>query len=119
MLVGGENPPNPSELLGSERMRELLRNMRTQYDCIIIDLPPVGIVTDALLLSHEVTAYLLVVRAGVSHMGREKLAVTLLEQVDADICGILFNGLPPKSRDYNYRLQQYWNEYKQQNEGVV
>lgn len=119
VLVGGENPPNPSELLGSERMRELLRNMRTQYDCIIIDLPPVGIVTDALLLSHEVTAYLLVVRAGVSHMGREKMAVTLLEQVDADICGILFNGLPPKSKDYNYRLQQYWNEYKQQNEGAV
>lgn len=45
--------------------------MRSRYDCIIIDLPPVGIVTDALLLSHEVTAYLLVVRAGVSHMSRE------------------------------------------------
>ena len=73
-----------------------------------------GIVTDALLLSHEVTAYVLVVRAGVSHMSREKVAVTLLEQVDADICGILFNGLPPKSRDYNYRLQQYWKEEKQQ-----
>lgn len=96
VLVGGENPPNPSELLGGERMKELLTTLRSRYDCIIIDLPPVGIVTDALLLSHEVTAYLLVVRAGVSHMSREKSAVTLLEQVDADICGILFNGLPPK-----------------------
>ena len=114
VLVGGENPPNPSELLGGERMKELLADLRTRYDCIIIDLPPVGIVTDALLLSHEVTAYVLVVRAGVSHMSREKVAVTLLEQVDADICGILFNGLPPKSRDYNYRLQQYWKEEKQQ-----
>lgn len=47
-------------------------------------------------------------------MSREKSAVTLLEQVDADICGILFNGLPPKSKDCNYRLQQYWQEYKQQ-----
>ena len=75
--------------------------------------------TDALLLSHEVTAYLLVVRAGVSHMSREKAAVTLLEQVDADICGILFNGLPPKSKDCNYRLQQYWQEYKQQNGEAV
>lgn len=119
VLVGGENPPNPSELLGGERMKELLANLRTQYDCIIIDLPPVGIVTDALLLSHEVTAYVLVVRAGVSHMSREKVAVTLLEQVDADICGILFNGLPPKSKDYNYRLQQYWKEYKQQNGEAV
>ena len=100
-------------------MKELLANLRTQYDCIIIDLPPVGIVTDALLLSHEVTAYVLVVRAGVSHMSREKVAVTLLEQVDADICGILFNGLPPKSKDYNYRLQQYWKEYKQQNGEAV
>lgn len=113
VLVGGENPPNPSELLGGERMKDLLCTLRTQYDCIIIDLPPVGIVTDALLLSHDVTAYVLVVRAGVSHMSREKIAVTLLEQVDADICGILFNGLPPKSKDYNYRLQQYWDEYKQ------
>ena len=75
--------------------------------------------TDALLLSHEVTAYLLVVRAGVSHMSREKSAVTLLEQVDADICGILFNGLPPRSKDCNYRLQQYWQEYKQQNGEAV
>ena len=62
VLVGGENPPNPSELLGGERMKELLTTLRIRYDCIIIDLPPVGIVTDALLLSHEVTAYLLVVR---------------------------------------------------------
>ena len=119
VLVGGENPPNPSELLGGERMKELLTTLRSRYDCIIIDLPPVGIVTDALLLSHEVTAYLLVVRAGVSHMSREKAAVTLLEQVDADICGILFNGLPPKSKDCNYRLQQYWQEYKQQNGEAV
>lgn len=58
VLVGGENPPNPSELLGGERMKELLTTLRSRYDCIIIDLPPVGIVTDALLLSHEVTAYL-------------------------------------------------------------
>ena len=119
VLVGGENPPNPSELLGGERMKELLTTLRSRYDCIIIDLPPVGIVTDALLLSYEVTAYLLVVRAGVSHMSREKSAVTLLEQVDADICGILFNGLPPKSKDCNYRLQQYWQEYKQQNGEAV
>ena len=119
VLVGGENPPNPSELLGGERMKELLTTLRSRYDCIIIDLPPVGIVTDALLLSHEVTAYLLVVRAGVSHMSREKAAVTLLEQVDADICGILFNGQPPKSKDCNYRLQQYWQEYKQQNGEAV
>ena len=119
VLVGGENPPNPSELLGGERMKELLLGLREQYDCIIIDLPPVGIVTDALLLSHEVTAYLLVIRAGVSHMSREKTAVTLLEQVDADICGILFNGLPPRSKDCNYRLQEYWKEYKQQNGEAV
>ena len=110
ILAGGETPPNPSELLGGERMKQLLLNLRTQYDCIIIDLPPVGIVPDALMLSHEVTAYVLVVRAGVSHMGREKNAVTLLEQVDADICGILFNDLPPGSKDCNYRLQQYWKE---------
>ena len=52
-------------------------------------------------------------------MSREKSAVTLLEQVDEDICGILFNGLPPKSKDCNYRLQQYWQEYKQQNGEAV
>ena len=113
ILAGGEAPPNPSELLGGERMRELLLTMRTKYDCIFIDLPPVGIVTDALMLSHEVTSYVLVMRAGVSHMSREKIAVTLLEQVDADICGILFNGLPPRSKDYNYRLRQYWDENKE------
>ena len=115
VLAGGEAPPNPSELLGGERMKALLADLKTKYDCIIIDLPPVGIVTDALMLSHEVTSYVLVIRAGVSHMNREKAAVMQLEQVGADICGILFNGLPPKSKDYDYRLQQYWKENKERN----
>ena len=111
VIPGGAVPPNPSELLAGRRMEELLEQMKEQYDTIIIDMPPVGIVTDALLLAKLATAYILVVRAYQSRMGKEKGAVAMLEQVGANICGFIFNGLNPKSEDYNYKSYQYNYSY--------
>lgn len=116
LVSGGEIPPNPSELIGSGRMHRYLEAMKEEYDCIFVDMPPVGIVSDALLLSQAVTAYVLVIRACQSKMDKEKGAVTLLEQVNANICGIIFNGIDPKSQDYVYKSYSYNYKYGQDKE---
>lgn len=116
LVSGGEIPPNPSELIGSGRMHRFLEAMKEKYDCIFVDMPPVGIVSDALLLSQAATAYVLVIRACRSKMDKEKGAVTLLEQVNANICGIIFNGIDPKSQDYIYKAYSYNYKYGQDRE---
>ena len=62
ILVAGTVPPNPSELIGSAQMKDLMDSLESQYDYIIIDAPPVGLVTDAVLLSVYVDGYIMVVR---------------------------------------------------------
>ena len=117
VMVGGEIPPNPSELIGSEKMIQLLNEMKGEYDGIFIDMPPVGILSDALMLSKSATAYVMVVRANYSKMDKEKGAVALLEQVGANICGIIFNGVDPKSQDYHYKPYQYDPERRKNERG--
>lgn len=112
VMVGGDVPPNPSELIGSEEMVRFLSEMKEIYDGIFIDMPPVGILSDALMLSKSATAYVMVMRANYSKLDKQKEAVSLLEQIGANICGIIFNGLDPKSQDYHYKPYQYDPEYE-------
>lgn len=110
VLPAGTIPPNASELLASKNMDSLLEEMKQQYDCIIIDLPPVGIVSDGLVLAKNITSYVMIVRMGASKMNNEKGAIQALEQVGANVSGFIFNGINPKSQDYNYR--NYSKEYE-------
>ncbi len=110
VVVSGEFPPNPAELLSSDKWQELLSECKQKYDCIFVDLPPVGIVSDALVLAKSATAYLLVVREGVTKFDREQMIVQMLEPVGADICGFVFNGISMKSQDYHYK--HYGKDYK-------
>ena len=83
---------------------------RQEYDCIFVDLPPAGIVADALVLAATATAYILVVREGVTKFDREQMIVQMLEPVGANICGFVFNGISMKSQDYHYK--HYAKDYK-------
>ncbi|NLO09101.1 MAG: polysaccharide biosynthesis tyrosine autokinase [Clostridiales bacterium] len=109
IISSGEIPPNPTELLSSNRWNELLENCKKEYDTIFIDLPPAGIVSDALLLTKDVTAYILVLREKVSRYDRGKMMVSKLEALGANICGFIYNGISIKSRDYPY--EYYGKEY--------
>lgn len=111
VMTAGATPPNPAELLMSEKMTELLEHAKKEFDCIFIDMPPVGIVSEAMTLADKATGYILVVRAGLSKMSKEKSAIQLLEHVNANICGIIFNGMNPKSQDYAYRKYGYEYQY--------
>lgn len=102
-VLCGDFPPNPAELLASDRWHELLEKSKEEYDVIFVDLPPVGIVSDALTMTKEATAYILVVKERVTKFDREQMIVQQLEPMGANICGFIYNGISMKSQDYNYK----------------
>lgn len=103
IISAGKIPPNPAELLSDVRWCKLLEFCKKEYDAIFIDLPPVGIVADALLLSKEVTAYILIVKEKLSKFDRVQTVVRKLEALGANICGFIYNGISIKSSDYTYK----------------
>lgn len=107
VLVSGDIPPNPSELLGSSRMTVFLNSLRNAYDYVILDLPPVTVVTDAVLASKLVDGMVIVVRS--DHAVRGALADTIrqLRLVDAKILGFVFNGATESGGGY-YRGKSYY-----------
>lgn len=110
VITSGNVPPNPSELLGSERMLTLLGKLRERYDYIILDLPPVTAVTDALVVSKLVDGMVVVVRN--NHAIRGALAETIrqLRLVDTRILGFVFNGGVESSSRY-YKGKYYKGKY--------
>jgi len=109
IISTGKIPPNPAELLSSNRWFEFIKGCKEEYDAIFIDLPPIGVVSDALLLAKDVTAYILVVREKVTKYDREQIAVRKLETLGANICGFIYNGISMRSQEYTYK--HYGKEY--------
>lgn len=116
-IVAGAVPPNPSELLSTESFRNLIEELKNLCDVILIDLPPVGIVSDALILSDIMTGYILVARERVTKFDREEMIVRKLETVGANICGFIYNGIAVDSPEFNHKYYGYDKTYEKQ--GVV
>lgn len=91
VIAAGQNPPNPIELLSSDRMTNFLKNLREKYDYIILDLPPVGEVSDAMAVAKETDGMLLVVRQNYCDRLVLKDAVRQFDFIDAKILGIVYN----------------------------
>lgn len=103
VLTSGQIPPNPSELLGSERMRQLISHLEGTFDAVVIDAPPLLPVTDAAVLSQSVGGVLVVV--GIRKLKQQDLekSYKALELVSAKILGAVLNLLPTKGPDaYSY-----------------
>ena len=95
VLVAGRIPPNPTELLGAPRFRELMTTVRTHFDWIIVDTPPVMAVADATLVAHLATGVLFVVGAEMTSRHAAKRALDQLEHVHAKfVGGVLEQGGP-------------------------
>ncbi|MDB6354129.1 CpsD/CapB family tyrosine-protein kinase [Trichococcus sp. K1Tr] len=97
VLTSGPIPPNPSELLNSKRMNNLMKQLESMYDVIIYDMPPVTSVTDAQIMAAKVDGVIFVVRHGVSQKDAVLNAKDLLENVNANILGFVLNGIEKKS----------------------
>ena len=98
VLASGAIPPNPAELLQSMAMRDLLIQLRPQYDVIIVDAPPLLPVTDAAVLAAQADGALLVVKHGRTRRDQVATAASRLTQVDASPIGIVLNMAPSKRR---------------------
>jgi capsular exopolysaccharide synthesis family protein len=93
VLTSGPIPPNPSELLGRPRMREILRRLRDRYDQIIVDTPPIGAVTDAAVIATMVDGVILVVHAGKTRRQIVSRGIEQLRYINAPIIGVILNNL--------------------------
>lgn len=109
LMLSGPIPPNPSEILGSKRMRALVEKLKTYYDLILIDAPPVGIVTDAQILSTYADGTMLVLRVGYGDRKQASYAVELLKNVNANLLGVVMNRLPiGEGGYYKYKYYTYY-----------
>ncbi len=108
VVSAGKLPPNPSELLGSNKMREILNVTLRDEDLVILDSPPILSVTDAVVLAPIVDAVLLVVRLGQTRMSALKHAVDQLRYVGANLVGVVINDIDGKSLRYRYYYQNHY-----------
>jgi capsular exopolysaccharide synthesis family protein len=104
LLPCGAFPPNPSELIGSARMTRLLEELKTQYDNVIFDSPPLNLVTDAAVLATKADGVVLVGRAGVTTKGALTYAAELLKKVHAPTLGFVLN-------DFLFRRDSRYSQY--------
>lgn len=116
-LPCGPIPPNPSELLHSERFYKVLEEMKGQYDRIIFDSPPLAAVADALILSHSVDAVLLILKFGQTRQELLRRSVEQLEAIGAPFIGCVLNDISHTvgygySYYYRYRYDEPGDEKK-------
>ena len=109
-MSAGSLPPNPTELLGSERMSQVLAMVAHQHDVVIIDSPPVMPVSDALLLATVVDGVVLVVNSLKTSKHHVKMAAAKLEYARAKIFGVLLNEIDLKHPNYGH-YSHYYNHY--------
>ena len=102
VLTSGPIPPNPSELLNSNRMNILMKRFEDIFDIIIYDMPPVTSVTDAQIMAAKADGVVFVIRHGVSQKDSVMNAKELLEMVNANILGVIFNGIEKKNTQSYY-----------------
>lgn len=106
ILFSGDIPPNPSELLGSDRMKELLARLSLDYDYILVDSPPVNAVADARVVASLLDGVLYLVRQGKTEKEAVARGINQLKLTDAKLLGFILNGIDPDTKKY------YYSEYK-------
>ena len=108
ILMTGVIPPNPDEILVTDKMKEFIQQIKEKYDYIFIDSPPIGIVSDASLLSQLSDGVIFVVCSGEVETDFAKLAKDKLMNVDAKILGAVLNKYESHNDDYGYYYSGYY-----------
>ena len=109
VVLAGDIPPNPSELLGSKAFANLVDNVAESYDVVLLDLPPVGEVSDALVVSKVADGLIVVVRNDYTIQSDLDYTLRQCEMVGAKVIGFVYNGSATKSKKYKYG---YGKKYK-------
>jgi capsular exopolysaccharide synthesis family protein len=112
VITSGPIPPNPTELLGSKKLENIIESLCNDYDYIIFDTPPVSVVTDAAIISHLVDGVLFVIRQGYTTYDAALHAKENLIKVNANVIGCIFNALDIKKSNKYYHYKKYGYSYK-------
>lgn len=112
IILSGHIPPNPTELLMSTRIEKIFALLRQIYDVVIVDCPPVLPVSDSLIISRLVDGIILVTTYGVSRKAHLKAAKEALEKANANILGVVINGVEEEESGEGYYYGRYAYEDK-------
>jgi capsular exopolysaccharide synthesis family protein len=114
VMGSGQLPPNPSELLGSDRMREVIAEARERFDVVLFDSPPLLAVTDAAVLSTMVDGAILVVRVGSTSREAVRRATSHLRAVHSRVLGAVLNDIDAGAGGYYGGYGYYYYAYQSQ-----
>ncbi len=116
VITAGIVPPNPSELLGSKKMAELIDSLEQEFDMVCLDSPPLVAVTDATLISKEIDELILVAKSGGTDKNAFARTLQALNNVDVPLAGIVLNGVTSRnsygSYYYYYQYYHYYGDKK-------
>lgn len=102
VLTCGPIPPNPSELLASKKMRDMLEHAKKLYDCIIFDSPPILAVADAKILANIVDGTIFIVRSAKTKAEEAEKGIELIKDTQAKFLGVVLNDYAKSKNDYYY-----------------
>lgn len=112
LLPSGSIPPNPSELLGSERMHKLLEQVEARYDYVFIDSPPLGLVADALVVAPQAAGVVLVARQKQTTYDELDECIAAVKQIDATMLGVVVTDVHSDTAGYmRYDNKRYYRSY--------
>ena len=113
VLPSGDIPPNPSELLGSNRMENVLKQLREIFDYIIIDLPPVNIVSDAVSIAGLISGMIVVIREEYTEKKELERCFRQLKLSNVNVLGCVMNEAKSGGGSYSkYRKYKYYKYYR-------
>ncbi len=107
VITTGRVPANPAEIINSRTLKELIKEMAAEYDYILLDAPPVMLVSDPITISTYSNAVVLAIEHGKTEKELAKKAVDSLKQVDANIIGAVFNNIPVSKHSNYYYYRSY------------
>jgi capsular exopolysaccharide synthesis family protein len=107
VLPCGPTPPNPAELLVSNRFRDIMRDLREQFDRVLFDSPPLQAVTDAVVLGRLSDGVILVAQSGRTHSDHLRICAKQLRDVNAPLLGVIFNDVEISQKSYGYYYYNY------------
>jgi capsular exopolysaccharide synthesis family protein len=108
LLTAGYIPPNPAELLSSDKMAEVLRVLSAKYDYVVIDTPPVNLLSDGLALVNKTAGVVMVVRQKKTKYNDLKHAIDLITNINGKILGVIINDVKDNFKSYNYQKYNYY-----------
>jgi polysaccharide biosynthesis transport protein len=119
VLTCGPVPPNPAELLHTKRFEEIFEQLSKQYDRVIFDSPPIGIVSDGVVLSTKVDGTLLVLRSAKTSRDQAMRILRMLRSVNARIFGAVVNNVDLKAHAFGYYDYQRYGTYGETRENIA